>query len=275
MKLYLKNKIFIFCLAFIIGMFTFSASAEGIIEITPGTPLRDGTSTWTIYLQGQAVDIQIQVKKTDTAEDKARKIAIALDNLHRQRGLPSMLDGTVTNPNGTITISLTSNVQRVLRHSDTTGERDTIVASASPQKGTFDIHLITGSVLAGVDQDGLESQFQASFGFNGIMANANFNFSDLSGNTIDALLTDTYNSLLSDLPATYRSMLSINLSSSEINFEFPFDAINGFVENMATDINTSASLGLALEIPEPSTPILLATGLMVFSLTKKIVLCEF
>lgn len=129
---------------------------------------------------------------------------------------------------------------------------------------TIDYHLFGGELLAGVDQVGLESQFQSSFGFDGILADASFRYGDLSGNTVDALLTDTYNAFLADLPVAYAANLSLDLLNDEINFALPSWQSTGFVDNFTSDANAFATIGLGTTIPVSSTISLLAVSAVGF-----------
>lgn len=226
-------------------IFTLSAYAE--ITVTVGDPDKDGGKVkWEVTADNnKKFPIVITVPAGTTAIGKAKLLEDALkDKLFK-----------VGRDGAAVTIKNAKKAEKLL---DETFEKDKM-AGLAPKKGTFDFHLFSGTLLAGIDQDGLESQFQAALGFDGVFADAIFNFSDLSGNTIDALLTDTYNDLLVDLPAAYWSGLSLDLSNDVIEFAFP-TASQGFVENFTSDSNAFTTLSLETTVPEPSILSLIVIG---------------
>ncbi len=248
------NRIVYSCLAvFLTSTFALSANAE--TTITVGDPDKDGGKVqWEVTGSNDAkVQIVIMVPVDATANGKAR----LLENALIAKGF------TVTRDGAAVKIK---NAKKAEKFLDETHEKDKI-AGLTPKTGTLDFHLFTDSVLAGIDQDGLESQFQASLGFDGIFADASFNFSDLSGNTIDALLTDTYNNLLADLPISYQPNLSLDLGNDAIDFMFPSTASEGFVENFTSDINAFSTASLS--VPEPSMWGLFAVGAAGFGFIRK------
>lgn len=230
---------------FLMSMLAPSAYAE--TTITVGDPDSDGGKVrWEVTANnGNKVGIIITVPANTTANGKARLLELALI----AKGFNVERDGAAVK---------IKNSKKAEKFLDETHEKDKI-AGITPKAGTIDFHLFAGSVLTGIDQDGLESQFQATLGFDGILADAFFNFGDLSGNTIDDLLTDTYNSLLTDLPIAYQSNLSLDLSNDIIGFIFPTSATIGFVENFTSDINAYTTESLAT-VPEPPILSLLSIG---------------
>lgn len=234
---------------------TFALSANAETTITVGDPDKDGGKVqWEVTgTDNTKVQIVIEVPGATTANGKARLLEKALI----AKGF------TVTRNGAAVKIK---NAKKAEKFLDETHEKDKI-AGLTPKTGTLDFHLSTDSVLAGVDQNGLESQFQASLGFDGIFADAIFNFSDLSGNTIDALLTDTYNNLLADLPITYQPNLSLDLANDAIDFMFPSTASEGFVENFTSDVNAFSTASLS--VPEPSMWGLFAVGAAGFGFIRK------
>lgn len=254
MKVCPDKKIVYSCLtAFLSSTFALAAFAD--TTITVGNPDRDGGKVkWEVTSSGGTkVEIVIAVPAGTTAPGKAKLLEDAL----KATGF------IVTRDNTVVKIKNAKKAEKLL---DETHEKDKITG-LTPKTGTLDFHLSTDSVLAGVDQDGLESQFQASLGFDGIFADAIFNFSDLSGNTIDALLTDTYNNLLADLPITYQPNLSLDLANDAIDFMFPSTASEGFVENFTSDVNAFSTASLA--VPEPSMWGLFAVGAAGFGFIRK------
>lgn len=122
--------------------------------------------------------------------------------------------------------------------------------------------------LSGVDADGNESIFAASLGFEtpseNIFANSVFSFSELGGNDIDDWLSAIFDDLQGQLPTIYQPDLSLDLTSDEITFNFPFEDMlpGGFIVTQATDTNVLPSISIEADtIPEPtSTLSFLAIG---------------
>lgn len=254
MKVCPDKKIVYSCLtAFLSSTFALAAFAD--TTITVGNPDRDGGKVkWEVTgTDNTKVQIVIEVPGATTANGKARLLEKALI----AKGF------TVTRNGAAVKIK---NAKKAEKFLDETHEKDKI-AGLTPKTGTLDFHLFTDSALAGIDQDGLESQFQASLGFDGIFAEAVFNFSDLSGNTIDALLADTYNNLLADLPIIYQPNLSLDLGNDAIDFMFPSTASEGFVENFTSDVNAFSTASLS--VPEPSMWGLFAVGAAGFGFIRK------
>lgn len=254
MEFFLAKKKVYSCLAALLSS-TFALTAFAETTITVGDPDRDGGKVqWEVTSSdGTKVQVVITVPADTTANGKAR----LLENALIAKGFK------VTRDDAAVKIK---NAKKAEKFLDETHEKDKI-AGLTPKTGTLDFHLFTGSVLAGIDQDGLESQFQAALGFDGIFADASFNFSELSGDTIDALLTDAYNNLLADLPTTYQPNLSLDLPNSLIAFIFPNTASEGFVENFTSDVN-AYSTG-SLSVPEPSMLGLLAVGAVGFGFMRR------
>ena len=248
--LHAKRTIILNLTVVIISVFLFAIAAHADeITVTVGTPDNDGGEVyWQVTrYSGTKVDIKIKVPANYTAEGKADLLEKELKkNLF-----------TVTRSGAEIKISGVQNVEKL---QDATHEQDKITGK-KPKKVTMDFHLSNGAALTGIDQNGSESKFYTAIGFDGILADATFNFSDLSGNTIDALLVDTYNSLLADLPIAYQSGLSIDLSNDLISFLFPTSTSEGFVETFTSDVNTFSTASLET-VPEPSTMLLLCLGLV-------------
>lgn len=247
-KLHAKRTIILYLTVIIISVFLFAIAAYADeITVTVGTPDDDGGEVyWQVTRSsGTKVDIKIKVPANYTDKGKA--------DLLEQELKKNLF--TVKRNGAEVTIG---GVQKVEKFQDATHEQDKIAGKA-PKKVTMDFHLSDGTALAGIDQNGSESKFYSSLGFDGILVDANLNFSDLSGNTIDALLTDTYNSLLADLPIDYKSGLSLDLSSDVIAFLFPTGTSEGFVETFTSDVNTFSTSSLET-VPEPTTMLLLCLG---------------
>ena len=219
-----------------------------------------------------SVRIRVVLTGNETPAEKAELIANAINDVDRDsQGRPlNRFNARVGSSSATNASVRVENTRGFGVRFDSTHEHDRIRTVRPPPPppppppapppeppkvttATLDFHLFGGSVLAGTSLDGFESQFQSSLGFDGIVADASFSFSGLNGNTIEALLTATYNSLLADLPADYWSSLSLDLTNEAINFVFPDSASNLFVDNFTSDANGYATLSLNTVIPEPAT----------------------
>src|SRR5436190_20166166 len=101
MKCYPGKKIVgVFFWAVLTSVFALPAYAEGPIEITPGTPVRDGRSVWTLYLQGMAIDVGIDVKKGQSAIEKSLDLLTEIDRIQRLTpGGPQLWDSWRRNTN--------------------------------------------------------------------------------------------------------------------------------------------------------------------------------
>ena len=252
-------------IAIVVGTFMLPAYGADVYDITVGSPMNAGSIEFKVLSGGRRIPFEVVIPPNTTASGKASLIRDAFV-LRRVRAVIDPLTPT------TVTIT---GLPEIIMSVDPTREKTT-VKKRLPEVikkvvGSIDFHnFLNGArVLAGIDPNGFESQFQASLGFDGIVADANLNFSALSGNTLDDLLADIYSSLLADLPLTYQSLLSLDLSKDEIQFFFPSGASNVFVENLTTDINTYSSLGLAT-VPEPSMLSLLISLAAGFSFTRNI-----
>jgi hypothetical protein len=178
---------------------------------------------------------------------------------------------------GSTEIQLTEDVQGMSTAHDGTHERhkalitrDAGGSEKAVAEAIIDYHLFDGTILAGFDHLGNESQFQSSFGFGGVIADASFSYGELSGNTVDDLLTDTYSALLADLPIEFASNLSLDLLSDEITFLLPNWQSSVFVDNFTSDNNAFASIGISSSIVSiPSTLSLLGISLIVMGFARK------
>lgn len=223
---------------------------------------------------GKDTLIDVVLNGNETAEQKANIVSAEINRIFNNQTFSRV------NPGGGLlhpTIEVDSSITTFRYAWDGTGERHRFTKHADnsntqTNKETMiavDYHLFDGVMLDGVDQNGQESIFQASFGFDNVVADASFRFGDLSGNTIDALLIDTYHAFLADLPSMYQGNLSLDLLNDEINFVFPDWSAAGFVETFTSDTNAYASMSMGTNtIPEPSLIHLLSIAAIGMRLAK-------
>lgn len=133
--------------------------------------------------------------------------------------------------------------------------------SAPSPKTSFVAVNSNNDILSGINDEGFESTFITKLGFDGMTAEASLLFSNLSGNTIDDLLTDTYNELLADLPTSYMDNLSLDLNRNLLEFAYPSSTAEGFIEIFMTDKNIESRISIeSAPVPEPTTLSLFLTG---------------
>jgi hypothetical protein len=252
------------------------------IVVKTGDPVfpKDGSTTTVKYrifcdpggsFPPTSGDVSIQVNSNDTAIGKAIKLKSALDALDIHQRCK---DGTVIEiPPGDIILD-SEIVSIVKLAGDDSGQKDKFETGKgtknkdAPKKVTIDTDLKFWPLsLSGVNLDGNESQFFASFGFNDglndYVATSNFTFSELPDNTIDSLLTLTYSNLLASLPVSFQSYLILDLDTYEITYNFPSNIVSAFVETQSDDTEGGYSQAIEIKTPEPtSTLSLLSLGIL-------------
>lgn len=270
----------------------FPQEARSIV-IKTGDPEfpKDGTLTTVSYkifckprgdLAPEMATVSIEVNSNDTAAGKALKLKEALDNAEIDDLCKNQT--VIEFPPGDIILD--PNIVNIVKIAgDDSGQKDKFETGKgtknkdAPKKVTIDAGLkIGGSIpslsLSGVDLDGNQSQFFASFGFNDglndYVATSNFPFSDIPDNTIDSLLTLTYDNLFASLPPAFKSDLVLDLDADEISYTFSSNIVSAFVETQSTDTGGGYSQEIEIKTPEPtSTLSLLSLGLLGGGVTLK------
>ena len=225
---------------------TISNARAAAPVIVAGTPMATGDEVWVVTLDNG-------LKKTVTARgltvgmspaDKAFRIQVAM----QLNSVDAQLNGSsVTLRNAT----------------DLVHEKN---GSLEVTKATTEFNA-TGAIidyhgtLSGVDPNGLPSIFQASFGFDGLVVDANLTFGMATGNTIDALLANVFQQFSDDLTGLpLLSNLVLDLANERITFAFPSGQSNYFVQNFTSDISADATMGIST-VPEPELLAMLLAGL--------------
>jgi hypothetical protein len=252
------------------------------IVVKTGDPVfpKDGSTTTVKYrifcdpggsFPPTSGDVSIQVNSNDTAIGKAIKLKSALDALDINQFCKNQT--VIEIPPGDIILD-PQIVSIVKLAGDDSGQKDIFETGKgtknkdAPKKVTIDTDLKFWPLsLSGVNLDGNESQFFASFGFNDglndYVATSNFTFSELPDNTIDSLLTLTYSNLLASLPVSFQSYLILDLDTYEITYNFPSNIVSAFVETQSDDTEGGYSQAIEIKTPEPtSTLSLLSLGIL-------------
>lgn len=99
----------------------------------------------------------------------------------------------------------------------------------------FFAHIGFSGPLSGSDFSGGVATYTAALGFDGVNAASTLTFSSLSSPTIAGLLTDTFNSLDSQLPPSLQQNLTLDLAHNSILFAYPTTAANPYVVGGTTD----------------------------------------
>src|SRR5207249_8413700 len=115
--------------------------------------------------------------------------------------------------------------------------------SDAGQRGLAGIFDFSGS-LAGRDDDGAFSEFQASFGFGNLLADAFVRYTDLIDPTLTGLLAELDHQLREDLPSSLDPLLKLDLANGMITFSFPKGATSYFVQSAVTDVSLASSVAL-------------------------------
>jgi hypothetical protein len=263
--------LFVFTSMLLVGAFSMPLRA---LEIGIYEPPHGGNFRFHL-IQGSGTDTLIDVVIPDGCDAicKANKVSAEINAKLGPKYSKVNPTGGILHP----TITIDDTTTTLVKQFDGTGERTAFFKPLNDAKKekkitkiAVDYHLFEGEILNGIDQNGIESVFQSSFGYGNIVAAAIFSFSDLSGNTIDALLTDTYNGFLADLTAADSANLSLDLINDEINFIFPDWESSGFVDTFTSDTNAYASMSLGTTtIPEPSLLSLMAIAAIALGLATK------
>jgi hypothetical protein len=236
----------------------------GASTITVGQPSSDGQVV--LNVNGTTVTVKVSKahdstkghpEKFTTAEDKEILIGQALDAL----GIKFHASGTTLVP------TISPDVGNVTKVSDTTNEIMKIATAGFSVPGVpAYASLGFSGPLSPLSADGIESTFFASFGINGTsLASTSLSFSQLSSASTDALLTEMFSDLDSQLPSALQPALSLDLASDSITFSFPTGSGEYFVETASTSPGTTQLMSLQAT-PEPATFLSIGVALILFGI---------
>jgi hypothetical protein len=209
-----------------------------------------------------------------TEEKKASKLKEKLDEYDAALppGSPDSKKFNAKRTGGDVTVN-TSMVKKTFDSTKSTEDKEKADSKKPPPPPPpknetssliigFDTFAANG-LLAGIDQNGLESVFASTIWFDGTTISSSFNYTDLTSSTIDGLLTDIFNDFMFDLPSTLRTNLFLDLDANEIKYETQSFGSEIFVKNYTSDINSYATLGLINTlIPEPPMLVIFISGLI-------------
>ncbi len=228
-----------------------------------------------------STNVKIKVNSNDTANGKALKLNDAIND-NKTLTDTCKDENTITFSDDSHTIALDPDIKAIFKLSgDDSEQKDTFISSKESEEGeegeenqSFEITIDGKDIkLSGVDLNGNSSEFFASFGFNDgfndYVATSNILFTDLPNNTIDDLLTLTYDNLFMSLPTPFQSDLMLDLDTDEISYTFTPDIVTAFVETKSTDTGGGYGQGMEVAVPEPLTILGSATALGFGALFKR------
>ncbi len=231
----------------------------GSVPVPPGPPPPTPptfveTYSYTPPGGGKAINFTVTVTAGDSAESKADAIAAAINNPTGPVKGSASVDA---NPNGPEVNS--AGVIKLV--TSTSGEKDRLFALGPVPPGSY-ITVAYGGPLTGTTYGGFAtSTFDASFGYNGLLDQSSVTYDTLSSQTVDGVLTATYNNLLAGLIPSLQSDLTLDLSTGTITFALPTGVSNPFVVGSSSDQSLYYAESV-VTTPEPSTLSLLGCGVL-------------
>jgi hypothetical protein len=215
-----------------------------VVEKEPEITLQKDLLVSVTFSDGGFTSVRVPVIPNDNIQQKTSNIITSI-NLLSQFGV--MAQGA-----GTGRITVTGPVTKI-NFNDETSEKDSISVSGGQQQaslrplgGAVDYH----GALTGLNFQGGEARYEATFGFDDFSVNSSISFSALADRTIDGLLTATFNNLFVGLPSSLRSNLGLDLSQDLITFAFPSFATDPFVSAFSSDVGVASSQELG-QVPGP------------------------
>jgi len=143
-----------------------------------------------------------------------------------------------------------------------TGEADAFLALGGPGFGSVNYAgFLADSPIGGSGP----VEYFAQFGFDGTTITSDILYSSLTTPTIDGLMTQTYDNLLSQLAPSLDGDLTLNLSTDTITLDFLPTDTNISVEAFSSDTGIDVTQTLA-STPEPPSYLLLGTAFLSMAL---------
>lgn len=239
-------------------------AAYADVDLVTGDPQNTNViDTYEIAIDGVSKKVEVGIMEGDDAIDKATNLT---RNINRIFGAGTAVQNTddagLPLPSVRIKGKKVSTRLRSKNNKSkqTTGSGQVSFIPSDDEidfRGSFDLD----GILDGFDDNGLEAVYNASFGFDGFVADSNLTFSGLSGSTTNDLLEDMFDQFLLDLPESLKPNLTLNLATQSIFFDFPVGEQGYFVFHSTTDTQLSEGSGLLVSVPEPGNIL----GLLVIS----------
>jgi len=231
----------------IIGWPSSRVYASEMVEL--GAPQNDGIIKVDATVLGMSARAELRIKKGMDPKVKAAMIT----QLFNGGGI------LVVNPPNSSVIEAPGETGTIRVISDESNENIKLTRDVGDPKGLVGLIGFAG-VLSGTDSDGSVSIFQASLGFDGLLAESSVSFTDLPVPSLDGLLEELFEQLVADLPTSLQPSLALDLGDHLITVNFPSGQTNYFVQSNVTDISVSSSLALT-PVPGPSSLLLSCAGL--------------
>jgi len=229
-------------------------------------PKRPGVDKWSLSPQK---DVSVSLNGNETEAGKAKKIRDAINKLPPVVGEDKV--SAALDPADNTKVNITGRSVNIAKLEDPTGEETKEGVDHGGFKLILDFHGSPSGTEDGTPLLPSESLFRGSFGFDGLLADFSFNFSELSSPTLAGILTDAYNELRSDLPLSFQPRLSLDLANEQIVFISPLGETNYFVSTYTTDITVVSTTEIS-GVPEPSGLILIGSAATFLALLKFVAL---
>lgn len=232
--------------------------------IFPSTPTHNGKDTFVLRFKTVTKTVVVNVTKGMTKLEKAMAIQLQMKNM----GIAAFVT-----PGGNVRVPNTNSIKWLSgsgERKDSVGEPGLIPGRSGRAK--IDLHdQPTYMDLAGVDSDGNAASYTAGFDFSSpslgnISLSTSLGFSNLTTPTLTGLLQQEFGLLLSQLQIqapSLASSLALNLSDDAIVFQPSGIFTNLSATNGTTDIALVASLHESTSVPEPSSLLMMGSGLLI------------
>src|SRR5262249_39014432 len=219
-------------------------------NIEPGKPAGGGVDFVWIHDNGGWHLVPVDINPGMTINDKALAIQTAINDAGYSAS---------TTSNGSVSIAGTNGTDKWEYHSHT-GEKDQTGNIQLVGKPTLYAMGFDGTPT-GVGIAGFLATYSASISFDSVTASSTVAFSSLADQTLDGLLTATFNNLHDSLPIANQGYLTLDLATATIHFQDPGTLTNVEISTQSLDAGTGSFIGApATAAPEPSPAALMGIG---------------